>query len=54
MGDLQEGKHGPRGGHAEPCAAHWNNIPSPYLADRFNAFTDRGNLTSEAWVSTRT
>src|SRR4051794_21588440 len=33
---------------------YWNNIPSPYMVDRFNAIADRGNIEFEAWFSDRT
>ena len=33
---------------------YWNNIPSPYMVDRFNALADRGRMEFEAWFSTRT
>jgi glycosyltransferase involved in cell wall biosynthesis len=37
-----------------PRVAYWNNIPSPYMVDRFNVVADRGNLDFEAWFSART
>jgi glycosyltransferase involved in cell wall biosynthesis len=33
---------------------YWNNIPSPYMVERFNALTARGNVDLEAWFSART
>jgi glycosyltransferase involved in cell wall biosynthesis len=33
---------------------YWNNIPAPYMVDRFNAIAVRGNLEFEAWFSART
>jgi glycosyltransferase involved in cell wall biosynthesis len=33
---------------------YWNNIPAPYMIDRFNAVARRGNLDFEAWFSART
>jgi glycosyltransferase involved in cell wall biosynthesis len=33
---------------------YWNNIPSQYMVDRFNAVARRGNLEFEAWFSSRT
>ena len=33
---------------------YWNNIPAPYMVDRFNAVVRRGNLDLEAWFSART
>jgi glycosyltransferase involved in cell wall biosynthesis len=33
---------------------YWNNIPAPYMVDRFNALVRRGNLDFEAWFSART
>jgi glycosyltransferase involved in cell wall biosynthesis len=33
---------------------YWNNIPAPYMVDRFNAVAVRGNLEFEAWFSART
>jgi len=32
---------------------YWNNIPAPYMVDRFNALALRGNLDFEAWFSAR-
>jgi glycosyltransferase involved in cell wall biosynthesis len=34
--------------------AYWNNIPAPYMVDRFNALERRRNLEFEAWFSART
>lgn len=31
--------------------ASWNNIPAPYMVDRFNAVAERGVLDFEAWFS---
>ena len=33
---------------------YWNNIPSPYMVDRFNAIASRGTLDFEAWFNERT
>jgi glycosyltransferase involved in cell wall biosynthesis len=33
---------------------YWNNIPAPYMVERFNALVRRGNLNFEAWFSDRT
>jgi glycosyltransferase involved in cell wall biosynthesis len=33
---------------------YWNNIPSPYMVERFNALAMRGNIDIEAWFSART
>jgi glycosyltransferase involved in cell wall biosynthesis len=32
---------------------YWNNIPAPYIVERFNALSQRGNLVFEAWFSGR-
>ena len=32
---------------------YWNNIPAPYMVDRFNALAKRRNLEFEAWFSAR-
>ena len=37
-----------------PRVAYWNNIPAPYVADRFDAVASRGNIDFEAWFSYRT
>ena len=37
-----------------PRVVYWNNIPAPYMVDRFNAVAERGNLDFEAWFSART
>ena len=28
----------------KPRVVYWNNIPAPYMVDRFNALVDRGNV----------
>ncbi len=33
---------------------YWNNIPAPYMVDRFNALVRRGNIELEAWFGART
>jgi glycosyltransferase involved in cell wall biosynthesis len=37
----------------KPYVVYWNNIPSPYMVERFNAVAERGNLDFEAWFSER-
>jgi glycosyltransferase involved in cell wall biosynthesis len=32
---------------------YWNNIPAPYMVERFNALVSRGNIELEVWFSTR-
>jgi glycosyltransferase involved in cell wall biosynthesis len=32
---------------------YWNNIPAPYIVERFNALSQRRNLAFEAWFSGR-
>ena len=39
---------------ADPFVVYWNNIPSPYMVERFNALADRGAFTFEAWFNDRT
>lgn len=36
-----------------PRVVYWNNIPSPYVVERFNALADRGNVDFEAWFNER-
>jgi len=38
----------------KPFVVYWNNIPSPYMVDRFNALVDRKALEFEAWFNDRT
>ena len=38
----------------KPRVVYWNNIPAPYMVDRFNAVARRGNLDFEAWFSAPT
>lgn len=38
---------------SRPSVVYWNNIPSPYVVERFDALAARGNLTFEAWFNTR-
>jgi glycosyltransferase involved in cell wall biosynthesis len=37
-----------------PRVAYWNNIPAPYVVDRFNAVARRAHVDLEAWFSFRT
>jgi len=37
----------------KPFVVYWNNIPSPYMVDRFNALADRGSFEFEAWFNER-
>lgn len=32
---------------------YWNNIPAPYMVERFNFLADRSNLNFEAWFNDR-
>jgi glycosyltransferase involved in cell wall biosynthesis len=36
-----------------PFVVYWNNIPAPYMVERFNALADRGFLDFEAWFNDR-
>jgi glycosyltransferase involved in cell wall biosynthesis len=36
-----------------PFVVYWNNIPSPYMVDRFNAVADRDAFGFEAWFNDR-
>lgn len=38
----------------KPFIIYWNNIPTPYIVDRFNAIADRGDLNFVAWFNERT
>jgi len=37
-----------------PFVVYWNNIPSPYMVERFNALADRDEFEFEAWFNDRT
>ena len=37
----------------KPRVVYWNNIPSPYVVERFNALHRRGNIDFEAWFNER-
>jgi glycosyltransferase involved in cell wall biosynthesis len=37
-----------------PRVVYWNNIPAPYMVERFNSLHDRGNVDLEVWFSERT
>lgn len=39
---------------ARPRVVYWNNIPSPYMVERFNALARRRNIDLEAWFGART
>ncbi len=36
-----------------PFVVYWNNIPAPYMVERFNALADSGKLNFEAWFNDR-
>jgi glycosyltransferase involved in cell wall biosynthesis len=36
-----------------PRVIYWNNIPAPYMVERFNAVADRGVVDLEVWFSRR-
>jgi glycosyltransferase involved in cell wall biosynthesis len=38
---------------SRPRVVYWNNIPSPYVVERFNAVAHRGNLDFQAWFNAR-
>lgn len=37
-----------------PFVVYWNNMPAPYMVDRFNALADRNNIEFQAWFNDRT
>ena len=37
-----------------PYVVYWNNIPAPYMVERFNALHDRRAVDLEVWFSERT
>lgn len=37
-----------------PHVVYWNNIPSPYMVERFDALAERGQVRFEAWFDRRT
>lgn len=37
-----------------PQVVYWNNLPAPYMIDRFNAVARRGNIDLEVWFNDRT
>src|SRR5437868_5087018 len=37
----------------KPRVVYWNNMPAPYMVERFNAVADRANLDFEAWFNER-
>lgn len=37
----------------KPYVVYWNNIPAPYMVDRFNALARRGTVDLEVWFSRR-
>jgi glycosyltransferase involved in cell wall biosynthesis len=38
----------------KPFVVYWNNIPSPYMVDRFNALADRDSIDFCVWFNDRT
>jgi len=38
----------------KPFVVYWNNIPSPYMVDRFNALAERSSIDFCAWFNDRT
>lgn len=52
-GAIEMGRDpGPHG--SRPHVVYWNNIPAPYMVERFNAVVRRGNIDLEAWFNERT
>lgn len=43
----------PAEGTRRPRVVYWNNIPAPYMVDRFNAVADRGKIDIVAWFGER-
>jgi glycosyltransferase involved in cell wall biosynthesis len=41
-------------GRSRPHIVYWNNIPAPYMVERFNAVARRGNIDLEVWFGART
>src|SRR5512133_1390879 len=39
------------GSKRRPRVVYWNNIPSPYMVDRFAAVARRGNIDLEVWFT---
>ena len=37
----------------KPFVVYWNNIPAPYMVERFNALAERCNFDFEAWFNER-
>jgi len=37
----------------KPFVVYWNNLPTPYMVERFNALADRSSVDFEAWFSDR-
>jgi glycosyltransferase involved in cell wall biosynthesis len=37
----------------KPFVVYWNNIPSPYMVERFNLIADRNKCNFEAWFNDR-
>jgi glycosyltransferase involved in cell wall biosynthesis len=37
-----------------PRVIYWNNLPAPYMVERFNVLVDRGTVDLEVWLSERT
>lgn len=46
LGDTTQGQR-------RPFVVYWNNIPSPYMVERFNALADRDAFEFEAWFNDR-
>ena len=40
--------------YRRPRVIYWNNIPAPYMVERFNALADRQTIDLEVWFSERT
>jgi len=38
---------------ARTRVVYWNNIPAPYMVERFNAIVDRGDFDFEVWFTDR-
>ena len=43
----------PHRNNGRPFVVYWNNIPAPYMVERFNALADRDAFEFEAWFNDR-
>lgn len=51
---MNDASGAPRNAEGRPLVVYWNNIPTPYFVERFNALRAVSGIRFEAWFNERT